>query len=129
MISEVNRKPLTDMKKILVIDEDTDWLAAMKSFFERSGYEPVLASSYPEGYELLELFRPDLVFLDIKPRDPNGILLYKKIRQGEEFMQLPVIITSHSAEASTIFQSYGEAAFLKKPFQLSGLLKTLSVYL
>lgn len=117
------------MKRILIIDEDIDWLAAMRSFFERSGYEASLASSYPEGYELLEVMLPDLIFLDIKPGDPNGLLLYKKIKQQKEFDQIPIVVTSHNADATKLYQPYGESAFLKKPFQLSRLVKTLRIYL
>jgi two-component system OmpR family response regulator len=118
-----------DMKRILIIDEDVDWLSALKSFFERSGYEPALAASYPEGFEMLGLIRPDLVFLDIKPQDPGGLLLYRKIKQQDEYAGIPVIVTSHFTEALKLYLPYGDAAFLKKPFQLSRLLKTLRVYL
>lgn len=118
-----------DMKKILIIDEDIDWLSALKSFFERSGYEPALAASYPEGSEMLMLVQPDLVFLDIKPHDPSGLLLYRKIKQQDEYARIPVIVTSHHTEALKLYLPYGDSAFLKKPFQLSRLLKTLRVYL
>jgi DNA-binding NtrC family response regulator len=117
------------MKRILLIDEDADWLIAMRSFFERSGHEASLASSYPEGYELLEAILPDLIFLDIKPGDPTGLLLYKKIKQQVEFAHIPIIVTSHNADATKLYQPYGDAAFLKKPFQLSRLMKTLRIYL
>ncbi|HEV3410985.1 MAG TPA: response regulator [Puia sp.] len=117
------------MKRILIIDEDVDWLLAMRSFFERSGYEASLASSYPEGYELLEVVLPDLIFIDINSGEPNGLLLYRKIKQQEEFARIPIIVTSQNAEATKLYQPYGEAAFLKKPFQLSRLMKTLRIYL
>ena len=117
------------MKKILIIDEDVDWLVALRSFFERNGHETSLVSSYPEGYELLEAILPDLIFLDIKPGDPNGLLLYRKIKQQEEFAHIPIIVTSHNADATKLYAPYGEAAFLKKPFQLARLMKTLRIYL
>jgi CheY-like chemotaxis protein len=117
------------MKRILIIDEDVDWLAAMRSFFERRGHKSSLASSYQEGYELLEAILPDLIFLDIKPGDPTGLLLYRKIKQQEEFAHIPIIVTSHNADATKLYEPYGESAFLKKPFQLSRLMKTLRIYL
>jgi two-component system OmpR family response regulator len=117
------------MKRILIIDEDIDWLAAMRSFFERSGHETTLASSYPEGYELLEAILPDLIFLDLKAGDPTGLLLYKKIKQQEAFIHIPIIVTSHNADATKLYRPYGESAFLKKPFQLARLMKTLRIYL
>jgi DNA-binding response OmpR family regulator len=117
------------MKRILIIDEDIDWLAAMRSFFERNGYETSLTSSYPEGYDLLEAILPDLIFLDFKAGDPNGLLLYKKIKQQEAFIHIPIIVTSHNADTTKLYRPFGEAAFLKKPFQLSRLMKTLRIYL
>lgn len=117
------------MKRILIIDEDFDWLAAMRSFLERSGHEATVACSYPEGYELLEALLPDLIFLDMQPGDPNGLLLYRKIKQASAFAHIPIIVTSHNAEATKLYQPYGEAAFLKKPFQLSRLMKALRIYL
>jgi DNA-binding NtrC family response regulator len=117
------------MKRILIIDEDADWLSAMQSFFERSGYEPALLSSYQEAFKLLGIIRPDLVFIDIKPNDPNGLMLYRKIKQQDEYAHIPVIVTSHFKEALKLYQPYGDAAFLKKPFQLSRLLKTIRIYL
>jgi len=117
------------MKRILIIDEDIDWLTAMRSFFERSGHAASVASSYPEAYELLEAILPDLILLDITPGDPNGLLLYKKIKLQGDFAHIPIIVTSHHAETNDLYRPYGDAAFLKKPFQLSRLMRTLRIYL
>ena len=69
------------------------------------------------------------LLLDIQPGDPTGLLLYKKIKLQEEFAHIPIIVTSLHSEATKLYLPYGEAAFLKKPFQLSRLMKTLRVYL
>jgi len=114
------------MKKILIIDEDTDWLSALKPFFERSGYHPSLANSYPEGFAVLDKVQPDLIFLDIQPGNPNGQLLYKKIKGQDKYAHIPIVVTSHTADTMKISNT---DAFLKKPFQLSGLLSTLQHYL
>ena len=117
------------MKRILIIDEDVDWLAAMRSFFERNGHAASVTCSYPEAYELLGVILPDLILLDITPGDPNGLILYKKIKLQEEFAHIPIIVTSPHAETDKLYRPYGDAAFLKKPFQLSRLMKTLRIYL
>ena len=114
------------MKKILIIDEDTDWLSALKPFFERSGYHPSLASSYPEGFAILDKVKPDLIFLDIKPGNHNGHLLYKKIKGQDKYAHIPIIITSLTSQSTHLYHA---DAFLKKPYQLSGLLQMLRQYL
>jgi CheY-like chemotaxis protein len=117
------------MKRILIIDEDPDWLQAMRSFLERSGHETSVSSSYPEAFDLLEAVCPDLIFLDINTNDPSGLLLYKKIKQHGMHAIIPIIVTSHHMEATKLYKPYGESAFLKKPFQLSRLTKALNIYL
>jgi CheY-like chemotaxis protein len=123
----------SDMKKILIIDEDKDWLMALKRFFERSGYHPSLADSYPESYGVLDRVQPDLIFLDIQPGNPNGLLLYKKIKGQHKYAHIPIILTSHTDEilklTSESIPLHQSDAFLKKPFQLSGLLQMLRQYL
>ncbi len=128
------------MKKILIIDEDRDWLLALKRFFERNGYHPYLADSYPESYAVLGRVLPDLIFLDIQPVNPNGLLLYKKIKGHDKYAHIPVILTSHTANiikltsestklTSESITLHHADAFLKKPFQLSGLSQMLRQYL
>jgi DNA-binding response OmpR family regulator len=114
------------MKKILIIDEDTDWLSALKPFFERSGYHPSLANSYPEGFAILDRVQPDLIFLDIQPGNLNGQLLYKKIKGQDKYAHIPIVVTSHTPDTMKISNT---DAFLKKPFQLLGLMRTLRHYL
>ena len=117
------------MARIIVVDEDVDWLVGMRSFLERNGHQTTLAASYREGFELIEVVRPDLIFIDLDPGDLNGILLYRKVKQHGELSQIPVIITSYHEEARSLYRPYGDTAFLKKPFKLSRLIKTLGVYL
>jgi CheY-like chemotaxis protein len=72
----------------LLMKTSTGWSPCAHSLNE--GHEASLASSYPEGYELLEAILPDLIFLDIKPGDPNGLLLYKKIKQQRNLRISPL---------------------------------------
>lgn len=113
------------VKKVLVIDEDQDWLSAMRVFFERQGYDTVLINSYRAGFLILHSFKPDLIFLDIKPDKLDGPILCKKIKEQAGYRHTPVVFTFSSRESLKIYQNYGASAFLKKPFQLAALLNIL----
>lgn len=117
------------MKKVLVIDEDADWLGAMEFFLKRQGYDAVLLNSYREGLVVLPFFKPDLILLDIRPGNLDGPLLCKKIKEGVGYRDIPVIFVSGHKEALTLYKDYGANAFLKKPFQLAMLMTTLQEHL
>lgn len=113
------------MRKVLVIDEDQDWLSAMRCFLKRQGHDAVLINSYREGFLVLHSFKPDLIFLDIKPDNLDGPLLCKKIKEQAGYQHTPVVFVSSSQEPLKTYHNYGAVAFLKKPFQLAELQNVL----
>jgi len=116
------------MKKILVIDKDPDWLFAMECFLKRQGYVVATAGAYQEGLLLLGGCRPDLIFLDICPGDPEGGLLCRKITADATFGHIPVILSSSDKAVLEAYRDYGAAACLKKPFKLTALRVVLRLY-
>ena len=70
------------MKKLLIVDDETDVTEILKSHFEMRGLEVYSCSSGEEAVGLLEK-QPDLVLLDYKLDGPmSGIDVLKKIREA-----------------------------------------------
>ena len=113
------------MKKILVIDEDTDWLFAMECYLTREGYQVAPVRTYEDSIRTLELFRPGMVFLGIRPQRPDGLLLCRKITMHDAFSHLPVILLSVDKTVHRSYKDYGAAACLKKPIAQSSLREIL----
>ena len=59
-------------KKILIVDDETDFCMIMKSYFVKKGYAVSHASTLREGLSKLEELRPDILFLDNNLPDGNG---------------------------------------------------------
>jgi DNA-binding NtrC family response regulator len=59
-------------KKILIVDDEEDFKIIMKSVFEQHGYEVITAENFSDGLQMLELHRPNLLFLDNKLPDGFG---------------------------------------------------------
>lgn len=80
-------------KKIMIIDDDPDYLSQMVMVIEKFGFDVVTADSQKEGEELLENVKPDLAIVDLmmENRDSGFILSYKL---KKKYPETPVILAS-----------------------------------
>ncbi|MFA4851394.1 MAG: response regulator [Bacteroidales bacterium] len=80
-------------KKILLIDDDLDFVIAISTMLKSHGFETELAYSAEEGYQKTKTFKPDLIILDVYMETNNaGFDLSKKLRTDDEFRSVPVIM-------------------------------------
>lgn len=81
-------------RKILLIDDEVDFLEIMAQRIEAWGYEVIGAQSGSEGIEAVENDKPNIVILDYMLPDMDGIAVLKKIRKINK--KIPVImLTAH----------------------------------
>src|ERR1700742_5358682 len=117
------------MKKVMVVDDEIDLLALVKGYLKRAGYEVAVTTSCKEGLTILTSFQPDLIFLDINVGTEDGREMCKQIKSMAEHRHIPVILISANDDALSTYQEYQADAILKKPLQLSQLLKMTMSYL
>jgi two-component system KDP operon response regulator KdpE len=99
--------PATDTrpgtKTILVIDDDADFTATVRSILEREGYTVVEADSGAEGLRQLKACDPDLVILDVMMESPTeGYGINEAIKYSgdyDAFQQTPIIMVSSIQES------------------------------
>jgi diguanylate cyclase (GGDEF)-like protein len=85
-------------KKILVIDDEENILALIKSRLQSSGYDVFTASRGQEGLDLLEKEDVDLILLDITMPDMDGLEVCKRIKENKAAADIPIIFfTAKSA--------------------------------
>ena len=117
------------MKKIMVVDDDTDYLAAMKGFLSHVGYTVAVTTTCDEGLSILTSFKPDLIILDIEVGSDDGRVMCGKIKAMADYKHIPVILVSGNYAALLTYQVYQADATLKKPFEPTELLRLLDTYL
>ena len=110
------------MKRILVIDDNTDLLLSLKLFLSKEGYEVKTSTSCKDGLHILSAFAPQLVLLDINVGDEDGRDMCRQIKSQAEFRHIPVVLISANLELLGRFKEYGANHALPKPFSLSSLL-------
>ena len=83
---------MTD-KKILLIDDDKDFVAAQTVLIGHSGYKTVKAYSASEGYKIASEEKPDLIVLDVNMETRNaGFELNSQIRNDASLKHIPIIM-------------------------------------
>ncbi|HVG63416.1 MAG TPA: response regulator [Hyalangium sp.] len=110
------------MKTVLIVDDELDIVEAVKAILEEERYKVVTCGNGREALKCLEDSKPDLAIVDIMMPVMNGYETIKAIRQRTEFAELPILIMSAITPAVK-GKEYSWAAYLKKPFSLSELLK------
>ena len=72
-------------KKILIIDDDEDFVAITKTIFETKSYQCVTAYSAKEGLQKIKKENPDLIIVDVMMEDMTaGFRLVNTLRTAEE---------------------------------------------
>lgn len=59
------------MAKILIVDDDYDFVSGVKTVLESADYEVSTAYSRQEGMELFKEIKPDLIILDVMMDEPD----------------------------------------------------------
>lgn len=107
------------MKKILIVDDEENIGFLYKEELEEEGYTVEVAGNGKEALEKLDLFKPDLITLDIKMPGMDGIETLSRIRETNK--QIPIIICSAFGEYKWDFSLWQSDAYVVKCADLSEL--------
>lgn len=92
-------------KKLIIIDDDPDFVGAIRSILEKAGYRVDAAYNPKDGFQALQARHYDLLLLDIMMgRGAEGIALARKLRKDPKLREIPVlIITSVREQIAFLF--------------------------
>ena len=92
------------MAKILIIDDDNDFLEATKIILESRNYEVISADNTKDGLLLLENENPDLLILDnMMENKAAGFIISRQVRKNPKFKKLPILMLTGMREQTGFF--------------------------
>ncbi|HPQ68153.1 MAG TPA: response regulator [bacterium] len=91
------------MAKILLIDDDPDFILVHSQILIAEGFEVVTAEDGNEGLAKLKAETPDLVVLDVMmTTETEGFEVARKIREELNLVKLPIIMLSSFHEVKKV---------------------------
>ncbi len=112
------------MKKILIVDDDDDFLEWVMTGLAQESFELVSATTGKRALSLVRSAKPDLILLDIRLPDIDGFDVLRHIRETGASAAIPVVlITGVFREIELKEKGYqlGADDFLVKPFSYEQL--------
>jgi CheY-like chemotaxis protein len=112
---------------VLVVDDDELQCKVIETVLKEENYRLVFAASGLEALSLLRQLRPDVVLMDVRMPDMDGITATQRLKALPQFAQLPVIMITGHSEKAVVVDSLraGATGFLVKPFGRDTLITKL----
>jgi DNA-binding NtrC family response regulator len=107
------------MKKVLVIDDDVDFLAAMERLLRNFKLQLVPATSSDNIKSIVERLKPVMIILDVFIGDEDGRNVYKEIQPLQTLMGIPVILCSGLPLTQKELDEMPGTTFIAKPFSVA----------
>lgn len=92
---------MADKKLILLVDDDPDFVEAVRVIVENGGYDVEVAYDGQEGLEAVAERRPDLIVLDVMMPVMNGHEACAKLKGSEDTADIPIILLTAVADRVT----------------------------
>lgn len=114
------------MRNILIVEDDLVFCKMLQSLFTKNGYKAVYARSIGEAKTMIQEDTPDLIILDYKLPDANGLDLVMWMREESIHIKIIMLTRMHSESIMAEAIAKGVDHFLTKPFEPKELLYTVS---
>ena len=86
---------MKDEKRILIVDDDHDFVEAVSCFLQASGFTVFRAYNGSEGIKLAKMERPDLILMDIMMNErTEGFFTIHEIRREPALKTVPIFVLS-----------------------------------
>ncbi|MDH3290173.1 MAG: response regulator [Gemmatimonadota bacterium] len=122
--------------RILIVDDDADYVAAVGAYLEANGFTVVTAANGQEGLRMAARHRPALIIMDVMMGDrTEGLFAVNELRRLPGLERTPIIVASalYTTEPEFTVPPEAEwlagATFLGKPVDLSVLLERINTLL
>ncbi len=118
------------MKKIVLIEDDSDLFALLKYNLEKEGFSLTGSQTGKGALEFCRRVRPDLILLDIMLPDSDGLDICKGLRNDAELMRVPIIfLTARASETDRIVGlELGANDYIVKPFFVRELIARVKIH-
>ena len=122
-----------EKKKILMIDDNQDFIKLVKMNLEEAGnYEVRTENTGESGVALVMVFKPDIILLDVVLGDIDGSNVASQIKSTERGKDIPIIYVTgiiREDEEEKLMGFLGGYPFLAKPVSTAKLIECIEKHI
>jgi len=116
-------------KKILIVDDEPDFLLLTESRLRSWGYDVATASNHQEAFDRVREGLPDLILLDVMMPGKDGYEVCHELKSQERMRAVPIILfTAQPVQKERVKKNYEFIAAddcIMKPFEPEELLRKI----
>ncbi len=106
------------MRSILIIDDDNTITMALQHYFQSSGWDAAVAQTGEKGVELADQTAPDIILLDMKLQDMDGMEVLKRLK-ARQCPSSVIVMTGWGSIGNAVEAvKLGAEQYLTKPVDL-----------
>lgn len=113
-------------KKILVVDDNISTLKVIKAILSEEGYVIFTASNSKEALNIVETEKVNVILLDLKMPDMDGLALYNKIREIDKKVIVIIMTAYGTIESAVNAMKLGIEDYIQKPLNYEELKITIA---
>ena len=127
---------MSEKKKVLLVDDDPDFVEAVKVIVQSGGYDVRVAADGKEGLEAVDAEKPDIIILDVMMPVMDGHQACAALKTNPETKDIPIILLTAVADRVTtskythrnMLESEAED-YMPKPVEPKELLELIKSWL
>lgn len=114
-------------RKILLVDDDREFLEALLPVLRKEGYAVITAVEGVQGSQIAHQEKPDLIVMDIILPAKDGLSIMEDLGRSVDTMLIPVIVMTGAREPENERKAMelGAVAFLQKPLEGADLVREI----
>jgi len=119
-------------KKIMIVDDDNEFLEELKQTLNLSGYDVAAFSDGTSALGIVSRVKPDVILLDLKLRGKSGFQVAYELKSFPETANIPIIaMTAYYTEEehTELMNMCGIQTCLIKPFDLPDAIAKIEAFL
>jgi CheY-like chemotaxis protein len=117
------------MPRILVVDDEHDFLSLSKSMLKKQGFEVYTTAGAENLSLIIETFDPKLIILDIKLDIHDGREICRQLKNQPGTKDIKIILHSAHVDCAKDYHLYGAEDFISKPYLMNHLVKKIQIHL
>jgi len=111
------------MIKFLVVDDEQDVVDNVSELFTLRNYAVVTATSGKKALELVEKEKPNIIILDIRMPDINGIDVLKEVKKNHPKIRVIMLTGIEDEATKNMAMALGASGYFTKPYSYAELIE------